>query len=143
AVIGCLVAGFYLLRVYDLTTASLTAVALNAIVGCVAFLLSTRAPYPLDHGATEGTTRSAHWQPRGIYAAIALSGFTALGAEVVWTRLLSLLFGATTYTFSLILAVFLFGLGIGSSIGSAMASRVARPRVALGWCQLLLCASMA
>ena len=35
---------------------------------------------------------------------IALSGMTALGAEVVWTRLLSLLLGATTYTFSLILA---------------------------------------
>src|SRR4029078_1870460 len=82
AVIGCLVAGFYLLRVYDLTTASLTAVALNAIVGCVAFLLSTRAPYPLDHGATEGTTRSAHWQPRGIYAPIALSGLTERRAAV-------------------------------------------------------------
>src|SRR5262249_61025512 len=78
-----------------------------------------------------------------VYLVIALSGFTALAAEVIWTRLLSLLFGATTYTFSLILAVFLFGLGIGSSVGSAMASRVTRPRVALGWCQLLLCAAMA
>ena len=39
---------------------------------------------------------------------------------MIWTRLLSLLFGATVYTFSLILAVFLFGLGIGSSLGSAI-----------------------
>ena len=30
----------------------------------------------------------------------------------------SLLFGATVYTFALILAVFLLGLGIGSSFGS-------------------------
>ena len=74
---------------------------------------------------------------------IGLSGMTALGAEVIWTRLLSLLFGATVYTFSLILAVFLLGLGIGSSIGSAMAGRIARPRLALGWCQMLLCAAMA
>ena len=36
-----------------------------------------------------------------VYVAIALSGMTALGAEVIWTRQLSLLFGATTYTFSL------------------------------------------
>src|SRR6185503_16405136 len=43
AVIGCLAAGFYLLRVYDLTTASLAAVALNAIVACVALLLSKPA----------------------------------------------------------------------------------------------------
>ena len=44
-----------------------------------------------------------------VYVAAALSGFTALGAEVVWTRQLSLLFGASVYTFSLILAVFLDG----------------------------------
>jgi spermidine synthase len=82
-------------------------------------------------------------EARLIYVAIALSGMTALGAEVVWTRILSLLFGATTYTFSLILAVFLVGLGIGSTAGSELARRTARPRLALGWCQLLLCATIA
>ena len=51
---------------------------------------------------------------------------TALAAEVLWTRLLSLLFGATVYTFSLILGVFLFGLGIGSSVGAAIARSCAR-----------------
>ena len=62
---------------------------------------------------------------------------------MIWTRLLSLLFGATVYTFSLILAVFLLGLGIGSSLGSALAGRIARPRLALGWCQMLICAALA
>src|SRR5207237_101788 len=47
-----------------------------------------------------------------VYLTIGLSGATALAAEAVWTRLLSLLLGATTYTFSLILAAFLVGLGI-------------------------------
>ena len=75
--------------------------------------------------------------------AIALSGFCALAAQVIWTRLLSLLFGASTYTFSLILAVFLIGLGIGSSLGSIIAKSVERPRVALGWCQLLNVGAMA
>ena len=60
-------------------------------------------------------------ETRLVYVAIALSGLTALGSEVVWTRLLSLIFGATAYTFSLILAVFLVGLGIGSSVGAALA----------------------
>jgi len=68
---------------------------------------------------------------------------SALGAEVVWTRILSLLFGATAYTFSLILAVFLVGLGIGSTIGSELARRVGNPRVVLGRCQLLLCLTIA
>ena len=78
-----------------------------------------------------------------VFLAIGLSGLTALACEVLWTRQLSLMFGATTYTFSLILAVFLAGLGLGSSIGASSARRLAQPRVALGWCQLALCAAMA
>ena len=74
--------------------------------------------------------------------AIAVSGLTALGAEVVWTRLLSLLLGGTVYTFSIVLAIFLLGLGIGSAVGSFMA-RSARPWLALGFCQLLLTGAVA
>src|SRR6185295_6571701 len=73
-----------------------------------------------------------------IYLAIAVSGLSALGAQVVWTRLLSLLLGGTVYTFSIILAVFLIGLWAGSSAGSFAARRVASPAMALTVCQLLL-----
>src|SRR6202044_4226244 len=62
-----------------------------------------------------------------IYLTVALSGASALGAEVVWTRLLGLMLGATVYTFSIILAIFLVGLGIGSTIGSIV-SRSVRAR---------------
>ena len=68
---------------------------------------------------------------------------TALASQVIWTRTLSLLFGATVYTFSLILAVFLFGIGIGSSVGSVLARGLERPRLALGWVQMLLCGAIA
>jgi spermidine synthase len=78
-----------------------------------------------------------------IYAAIAVSGLTALGAEVVWTRLLSLLLGATVYTFSIILAVFLVGLWAGSSVGSWIAARVSEARLALAACQILLALAIA
>ena len=57
---------------------------------------------------------------------------------MIWTRQLGLVFGATVYAFSLILAVFLAGLGIGSSVGTVLVRVLPRPRVALGWCQLLL-----
>ncbi|MBC8002502.1 MAG: SAM-dependent methyltransferase, partial [Opitutaceae bacterium] len=80
---------------------------------------------------------------RAVYFVIALSGLAALGAEVVWTRLLSLLLGATVYTFSIILAVFLVGLGIGSTIGSFLSRSLARPRMALGLCQVLLIPAIA
>jgi hypothetical protein len=66
AVIGCLAAGFYLLRVYDLTTASLTAAALNVIVAIGAFLLSTRAPYvPAAVGAVYDRAYRRHLHRRG------------------------------------------------------------------------------
>ena len=52
---------------------------------------------------------------------------TALAAEVIWTRCCRSLFGATVYAFALILAVFLLGLGIGASLGAALARKTARP----------------
>ncbi len=57
---------------------------------------------------------------------------------MVWTRLFSLTFGGTTYTFSIILAVFLGGIGLGGSIGAVVARLMRRPALALGMCQLLL-----
>jgi len=149
-VLGCLLAGFYLLRVYDMAIATYVAVLMNIAVAVIALTLARATIYEQDFDTTKRTKGPADPGTHGptpgawaVYTAIGLSGFTALGSEVLWTRTLSLLFGATTYTFSLILAVFLFGLGIGSSIGSAMAGRVQRPRLALGWCQMLLCAAMA
>jgi spermidine synthase len=140
-VIGSLVAGFYLLRMFDVATATAAGVALNLLVALIAFLLAGRTDYVADPLPPRGATAPSG--TRSVYVAIALSGMTALSAEVVWTRLLSLHFGATVYTFSLILAVFLLGLGIGSSAGAAMARSVASPRRVLGWCQLLLCAAVA
>jgi spermidine synthase len=143
-VLGSLLAGFYLLRVHDLAFATYVAVALNISVAAVALLIASRTPIveqlDSDRDVAPAARVPGAW---AVYVTIALSGMTALAAEVIWTRLLSLLFGATVYTFSLILAVFLFGLGIGSSVGSAIGRSVARPRVALGWCQMLLCAAFA
>ena len=141
AVIGSLLAGFYLLRVHDIAFATFVAVALNVVVALLSLGISKGTPYtPSDSNMEATGQRAGSWT---IYLTIAISGMTALAAEVIWTRLLSLLFGATVYTFSLILAVFLLGLGIGSGVGSALAHQMRRPRVALAWCQMLLCAAIA
>ena len=63
-----------------------------------------------------------------VHTTIALSGLTALGAEVIWTRVLASLFGASVYTFSIILAVFLLGFGIGSRVGSYVVRHVGPER---------------
>ncbi|HVT80171.1 MAG TPA: fused MFS/spermidine synthase [Phycisphaerae bacterium] len=141
AVVGCLLAGFYLLRHFDMSTSTYVAAALNLVVAALGIAISIGAPYaappkivtsilaPVDRLRAVSTA--------SVYLAIALSGMAALGAEVIWTRLLSLLLGATVYTFSIILAVFLVGLGAGSSLGAMMARAGSSARHALGWCQAL------
>src|SRR5688500_8093182 len=149
AVMGTLLAGFYLLRVFDMNTATYVAAAINFAVGGLGLLVAANTPATIDRPESripgpeslsnpESPTPDPISRASGdralVYVAIALSGFCALAAQVIWTRVLSLLFGASTYTFSLILAVFLIGLGIGSSLGSIIAKSVERPRMALGWC---------
>ncbi len=144
AVFGCLLAGFYLLRVHDMATATYVACALNVTVAAIALVLAVPARYVPTAAAP--STEPYPGRPAGawaVYPAIALSGMSALGAEVVWTRLLSLMLGATVYTFSLILAVFLIGLGIGSSLGAFLGRRSASAQAALGLCQWFLTLAIA
>jgi spermidine synthase len=143
AVLGCLLAGFYLLRIYDMATATYVAAAINLAVALVGLALAARTPYTAAQHASASAAASTHDQNWTIYVAIGLSGLAALGAEVVWTRLLSLMLGGSVYTFSIILAVFLVGLGIGSSVGSWLARGPIAPRLLLGMCQLLLTGTIA
>jgi spermidine synthase len=153
AVFGCLVAGFYLLRVYDLTVATHMAAIVNGAVGVLALLLQSisvhdAAAHFRPAGVREGRNEeheklaleraSMQYRPWSVYVVIALSGAGALAAEVIWTRLLSLMLGATVYTLSIILAVFLVGLGIGSAGGSILARATPHRRLLLAGCQVLL-----
>jgi spermidine synthase len=150
AVAGSLLAGFYLLRVYDVAVATYVAAAINVAVGVLALVLARTVSYvPQTEAAvavaedTVATPRVPVAERRLIYVALALSGACALAAQVIWTRQLALLLGATVYTFSLVLAVFLIGLGAGSSVGSILARNTANPHRAFGWCQVLTVLAMA
>ncbi|MEO7455685.1 MAG: fused MFS/spermidine synthase [Gemmatimonadaceae bacterium] len=143
AVIGSVSAGFWLLRVYDQSVATYAAVALNLVVAGLAYVLSLGTAYAPQEIEEEDDEAAAPGSTRIILIAIGVSGATALGAEVVWTRLLALTFGASTYTFSMILAVFLGGLGIGSSAASWLSRMIASPRRAFAWCQALLVVAIA
>src|ERR1051326_2281797 len=135
AVFGCLLAGFYLLRVHDMMTATLVAAVLNVTVGFVSLSIARKTSQPAGVPPVPDGGKPV-WRDWPVYLAIALSGACALGAEVIWTRVLGLLLGATVYTFSIILGVFLVGLGTGSTVGSMLARSLA-PRVKFGICQLL------
>ena len=133
--VGTALAGFYLLRVYDTLVATAIAVSINLVLALVFWFLGRNAT---DATQTEAAASEPVMAAPVFYVAAALSGVTSLGAEVIWTRQLSLLFGASVYTFSLILSVFLAGLGVGGFAGAQLARRVTDIRRALGIVQGLL-----
>jgi spermidine synthase len=143
AVFGSLLAGFYLLRSYDMAAATFAAAAVNAFCATLAFALAWFAPYRAPAASPAASRAPLRLDTAAVYLTIAMSGLTALGAQVVWTRLLSLLLGASVYTFSIILAVFLLGLGLGSGAGSLLARRGKKSLVLLGWCQFFLITAIA
>ena len=136
SIIGVLIAGFLLLRLYDMTVTTTFAVLLNISIGLLSLRIANRSQYSTGAIIPKVISESAPANP--VHIAIALSGVGALGAQIVWMRNLSLLFGATVYTFSVVLTVFLAGLGIGSFLGSWLLKKIQRPVIAFISFQSLL-----
>ncbi len=65
-----------------------------------------------------------------------LSGYAALTYEQIWIHLLTLIYGGSTYSYSILLGAFLFGLGMGSYVFGKLADRIEKPILALGWIEL-------
>ena len=66
------------------------------------------------------------------------SGACALVYQVMWLRLLSLVFGVTVYAASTVLAAFMAGLGLGSFLAGRFAARITRPLAAFGIAEILV-----
>src|ERR1044072_1794712 len=56
-----------------------------------------------------------------------LSGATGLIYEVLWARMLGLVFGATTLAVSTVLAAFMGGLALGSALAGKLAPKIRKP----------------
>jgi len=65
-----------------------------------------------------------------------LSGATGLIYEILWARMLGLVFGATTLAVSTVLAAFMGGLALGSALAGRLASRITKPVSAYGWMEI-------
>jgi spermidine synthase len=63
----------------------------------------------------------------GVVACFFLSGATGLVYEVLWIRMLGLVFGHTVFAITTVLTAFMAGLGLGSWSFGRMADRQARP----------------
>jgi spermidine synthase len=134
AVLGAALAGFILVKHLGTSGANVAAIVLNAAVGIAAVALS--AGRSVKTSVAVPTERSVKpYAPRlrrVVLLLFALSGFTALSYEVLWTRILVYVVGNTTYSFTIMLSSFLLGLAVGASLfakylarGEELLSRVA------------------
>ncbi|HEV3504441.1 MAG TPA: fused MFS/spermidine synthase, partial [Actinomycetes bacterium] len=130
AMAGTLLGGFVLIELFGLHLTSYLAVALNVAAGLGALLLSRRwetdaaasGASGTDAGAAARRGRPARpevpraFRPRrrAVLAATFISGFVSLALEVLWTRMLAEGTGSSIYIFTTILAIFLFGIALGS-----------------------------
>ncbi|UCG62143.1 MAG: fused MFS/spermidine synthase [Candidatus Zixiibacteriota bacterium] len=64
-------------------------------------------------------------------AVLFCSGMVALALEVLWTRVLALVIGSTTYAFTIMLATFLIGIASGSAVASRLKSLERQPLIML------------
>jgi spermidine synthase len=133
AALGCLVAGFWLLPRLGLHRTTWLAVLVNFLVAGTAFLLDRRDP-PQARDDGEGAVPRAHDDDRPLTTpafwplVVAFgSGLSALAFEVIWFRVLVLVFGSTVYSFSAMLSVFLLGLAIGSAVLGPWSDRARAP----------------
>jgi spermidine synthase len=119
AIAGTIAAGFFLLPSLGVSVTIWIAALTNVAIGIVALLLDSRDKSVLEHGAVEevveqppsdyGTTSSAFW-----FFCAGISGFVTISMQVVWSRMLAMIIGSSTYAFSIVLALFLTGLSLGA-----------------------------
>jgi len=146
AVLGSLLAGFVLIRAAGIHGTLWLSVAVNVFIGAAALLLARRAPPPVPEEAGERPESGDRSDPEpgtrwGLLVAVGLSGFASLSLEVVWTRMLLLVLGTSTYSFVTMLATFLSGIALGSFAARARIDRLRRPRLAFGLLQAAVAAA--
>jgi predicted membrane-bound spermidine synthase len=154
AAAGAFLTDFALVPLLGTLTTQLVAVALNVAAAAGALALTARNWRP-DEGSRSGADLAAHNTPRGggrawegqraptLWAAtvLALSGFAALGMEILWLRHLNVLLGGFRAVFALLLTVMLLALGAGSLLGGWLDRRFGRPAAILMYVEALFAAT--
>ena len=133
AIVGTLLSAFVLIATLGVRGSAFAAALLNLVAAVGALLVQRRYSTPL-------ATPEADDPPPARLAMVlyAIAGGVALGYEVVWSQSIVQFMSTRTYAFAVVLATYLAGLFIGSSL---MARRVDRLRDPWGVFGLLIAAA--
>jgi spermidine synthase len=112
--------------------------ALLAAGAAVLFAFLSRLVAPAVRTDSRGPPADRRQARTPLIVAYGLSGFAALGYEVVWARALTTILGQPVYGFTIVTATFLAGLAIGSYVGGRLADRWRDPQLGFATIELLL-----
>lgn len=128
AALGCALTGLFLLRTLGTRETIFLAAALNLLAAAlVYFFVPKMVLAPVDasdtpargRGKKPNAANKAETGPPGLFTrgfvlwAYAISGFAALGYEVVWARVLAVFTLDAVYSFTIMLTTFLTGITVG------------------------------
>lgn len=120
---GVALGGFLLIPTIGLLATIGVAAMTNLLLAFAAWLVSRHESVGTGSATIPDkveSSRSASW----ILAAAFLTGFCAIAAEIVWSRILVLHLGSSVYAYSLMLFSFLVGIGLGSAIITRYIDRI-------------------
>ncbi len=148
AMSGAGLAGFVALPTLGLSTTLFLAASGNVLIGLLGAVLSVRWPPSLPEAAPPQAAseagQEAHEADSGpclahpwLLIAALLSGMAAMAHEITFTRALALVLGSSVYSFSLVLTLFLAGIGLGSLLVDRLPARLG-PATAFSACQGLM-----
>ena len=100
--------------------------------------IKTRTMQQVVTGASEPAFSPVRWTA----VALAMSGFAALGMEMLWLRHLAVLLGGFRAVFSLLLSVMLLAMGTGALVGGWLDRRLGQPARTLMIVQALFATTM-
>lgn len=134
AVLGAFLAGFLLIAAIGVNETILTAAVVNLLIGGIVLAfsgkrLAVREEKRLEKKDQE-TLYAKPYTLNPILIAFGLAGFSALALEVLWTRVMVMVFGGSIYAFTIVLVTFLLGIALGSAVGSAILGASSGERLA-------------
>lgn len=147
AVFGVLLSGFVTIGAFGESATIYIAAAINLLVALSAYCLfisDRRVTYVLspDQRNQDTTVKSISRYPETVKKIVvftfAISGFTALAYEVIWTRQLILFLKTSIYAFSGMLALFLTGIALGSFFMSRIVDRFKSPLTSFGFLEVVI-----
>jgi spermidine synthase len=134
AAVGVLASGFVLISWAGLPGTLRTAGAINLLLALVVALLARGAAKAPSAPGGAGDAR----EMRLLLTVALLTGLASFIYEICWIRMLSLVLGASTHSFELMLSTFILGLALGGLAVRRLADRDARPARLLGWVQVAM-----